>query len=88
MPFLGKSSCDFYLFGTAFSADIAAFDQLFLDLNKVFLCTCDVEGVRDGFQMLDYNIKDEYINYLKKYGFLTAFSASEIVIKVYHRKDG
>lgn len=28
------------------------------------------------------------VNYLKKYDFLTAFSASEIVIKVYHRKDG
>ncbi|SCI75876.1 Uncharacterised protein [uncultured Clostridium sp.] len=49
-----RTACDFYLFGTAFSADIAAFDQLFLDLNKVFLSTCDVEGVRNGFQMLDF----------------------------------
>ena len=29
-------------------------DRLFLDLNKVFLSTCDVEGVRNGFQMLDF----------------------------------
>lgn len=30
--------------------------------------------------MLNYYFS---VNYLKKYGFLTAFSASEIVIKVY-----
>ena len=50
-----RTACDFYLFGTAFSADIAAFDQLFLDLNKVFLCPRAMSrAFADGFQMLDF----------------------------------
>ena len=38
-----RTACDFYLFGAAFSADIAAFDQLFLDLHEIVFRECNIE---------------------------------------------
>ena len=44
---------DLCLFRSALSADIAAFDQFFLDLDKVFFLHGDVQGGGNGFQMFD-----------------------------------
>ena len=44
---------DFYFFGAALSADIAALDQLLTDLHQIFLLHGDVQSGKDGFQMFD-----------------------------------
>ena len=44
---------DFYFPGAALAADVAALDQLLLDLGQVLLPESDVESGLDGFQMID-----------------------------------
>ncbi len=47
---------DFGTFLSALPADVAAFDQLLLDLDQVLLLLGDIQRGADGFQMLDFRV--------------------------------
>ena len=47
---------DLLLFCAALSADVAAFGELLLDLNQVLLVKSDIQGGRDGVQVVDLGL--------------------------------
>ena len=47
-------TCDFHFLIAAFTVDIAAFNQLFLNLSQIFFQKCNIQRILNGFQMVDF----------------------------------